>query len=276
VQPVSKKRKHDDHEEHADESWLLPYSDLMTLLVALFIVLYASSSVDAKKLQDMSQAFNIAFSSGNGVLQNNAVISNGQQMTDMNKTRNMKEGQQQQQQEQNMTREQLVKKEQEDLEKLKKQLDQYIEGNGLSSELETKLNQAQLMITISDNALFSSGSATVKPESRKLAVSIGNMLQQYPDYNIIVAGHTDNQPISNAEFESNWELSSKRALQFMNIVLSNPGLDRQRFSAIAYGEYQPVDTNDTVQGRAKNRRVEVSIMRNYVDLENTEEITVQP
>lgn len=272
---VSKKHKHDDHEEHADESWLLPYSDLMTLLVALFIVLYASSSVDAKKLEDMSNAFNIAFSSGNGVLENTSVISNGQQMTDMTKTKNMKDGQQQQQQ-QDMTREQLIKKEQEDLEKLKKQLDQYIEGNGLSSELETKLNQAQLMITISDNALFSSGSATVKPESRKLAVAIGNMLQQYPDYSIIVAGHTDNQPISNAEFESNWELSSKRALRFMNIVLTNPGLDRQRFSAIAYGEYQPVDTNDTVEGRAKNRRVEVSIMRNYVDVDNTEEIAVQP
>ncbi|MBJ6360778.1 flagellar motor protein MotB [Paenibacillus sp. GCM10012307] len=267
---MSKKRKHDEHDEHMDESWLIPYADLMTLLLALFIVLYAASSVDAKKFEEMSQAFSIAFNRGNGLLESSSMVTTGQQMTNQNKLKNMKDGDQQE-----MTREQLVKKEQEDLEKLKKQLDQYIDKNGLSSDLETKLNQTQLLITISDNALFSSGSAAVKQESRKLAVAIANMLQQYPDYNIIVAGHTDNQPISNTEFESNWELSSKRAIRFMNILLVNPNIDRQRFSAIAYGEYQPVDTNATTEGRAKNRRVEVSIMRNYVSLDNTDNISVQ-
>ncbi|MNN66255.1 Outer membrane porin F precursor [compost metagenome] len=91
------------------------------------------------------------------------------------------------------------------------------------------------------------------------------MLQQFPDYEVIVSGHTDNIPISNHEFPSNWDLSSVRALNFMKILLLNDQLDPKKFSAIGYGEYHPVSPNDTVAGRALNRRVEVSIIRKYLD-----------
>ncbi|MBD2845483.1 OmpA family protein [Paenibacillus sp. IB182496] len=269
---MSKKHKRDDHEEHADETWLIPYADLLTLLLALFIVLYATSSVDAKKFEDMSKAFSVAFNTGSGVLQNSAVITTGQQFE--NATRERRTGSGGQTDAQEMEREALMQLEQEDLEELKGQLDEYIRQNGLTTQLDTKLNQSQLMITIRDNALFASGSAIVKPDARELAVAISNMLQQYPNYQIIVSGHTDNQPISTPAFESNWELSSKRALEFMNILMENPELDRQRLRATAYGEYHPVDTNDTEAGRAKNRRVEVSIIRNYVDPENAESIGI--
>ena len=160
-------------------------------------------------------------------------------------------------------------KEQENLEKLKKQIDQYISNKGLTTQLETKLNSSELLITISDNALFDSGSATVKTESNSLAVAISNLLQQYPDYEIIVAGHTDNEPMSTPEFPSNWYLSSSRALHFMDILLTNKHLHPQRFSAIGYGEYRPIASNDSVEGRAKNRRVEISIIRKYTDSTNS-------
>jgi chemotaxis protein MotB len=264
---VSKKnKKHQDHEEHADESWLLPYSDLMTLMLALFIVLYGMSTVDALKFQEMSEAFKSVLTGGTSVLDQNAMISNNRtSLSEMETPKTNENGL--------MTKKnELKRQEQQNLESLKKQLDTYIKENGLTDDLETKLNQSQLMITISDKALFASGEAVVKPEARQLAKAISNMLQQFPDYEVIVSGHTDNVPISTYEFPSNWDLSSVRALNFMKILLLNTNLDPKKFSAIGYGEYHPVASNDTAAGRAQNRRVEVSIIRKYVD--STEQLGV--
>jgi len=260
---MSKKYKKDDHDEHMDESWLIPYADLMTLLLALFIVLYAMSSTDSKKFQDMSKAFNIAFNTGAGVLDSSNGVESNRQLDSMEKAKRRSSSEEARKKEQ--TREAMMQKEQEDLEKLKKQLDQYISSNGLTSQLDTKLNQSQLMVTISDRALFDSGSAAVKTDSQALATAIANMLAKYPGYEIVVSGHTDNQPISTSEFKSNWDLSSTRAIRFMDILLSNKGLDPRLFSAIGYGEYRPVDTNNTNVGRSKNRRVEVALIRKFVD-----------
>lgn len=269
-----KKRKHDDHEDHMDESWLIPYADLLTLLLALFIVLYAASSTDARKFERMSEAFSAAFNTGAGVLDNPAVIKSGEQS--QQKIEDQKKSNKEQHEDSESNLQELIKKEQEDLEKLKKQLDQYIKKNGLSSELETKLNQSQLMITISDNALFASGSDALKTESKDLAEAISKMLQQYTAYEIVVSGHTDNQPIRTQSFKSNWDLSSSRAIRFMDVLLQNKQLKPERFSAIGYGEYRPVASNDTAAGRAKNRRVEVSIIRKYVDSSNTQQIPATP
>ncbi|MCM3631562.1 flagellar motor protein MotB [Paenibacillus glycanilyticus] len=269
-----KKRKHDDHDEHIDESWLIPYADLLTLLLALFIVLYAASSTDARKFERMSEAFSAAFNTGAGVLDNPAIIKSGeesQQKIDDEKKTNTD---QHENTESNL--QELIKKEQEDLEKLKKQLDQYIKKNGLSSDLETKLNQSQLMITISDNALFASGSDALKSDSIELASAISKMLEPYTGYEIVVSGHTDNQPIRTQSFKSNWDLSSSRAIRFMDVLLENNKLKPERFSAIGYGEYRPVASNDTTAGRAENRRVEVSIIRKYVDSGNAQQIPATP
>ena len=78
---------------------------------------------------------------------------------------------------------------------------------------------------------------------------------------ITVSGHTDNVPINTREFPSNWELSSQRAVNFMRYLIADNSLKPERFSAIGYGEYRPIMTNETPEGRSKNRRVEVLIMR---------------
>ncbi|GFN33941.1 flagellar motor protein MotB [Paenibacillus xylaniclasticus] len=270
---MSRKRRHEEHEEHADESWLIPYADLMTLLLALFIVLFSMSSVDAKRFDEMSRAFNMALDGGMGVLDGFKSI----EQNPTSKTEDFTESIEQRQAQtvknknksQNSELEKLRQKEQEDLEKLKKQLDQYIKSAGLTTQLDTKLNQSQLLLTISDNALFASGSAAVKPDARKLGQAIGKMLYKYPGYEIIVAGHTDDQPISNHEFRNNWELSTQRALNFMEVLLSSADIDPKLISSTGYGEYRPVDTNDTAAGRSKNRRVEVSLMRKYTSETDT-------
>nr|WP_237179297.1 flagellar motor protein MotB [Paenibacillus sp. MMS18-CY102] len=250
---------------------MIPYADLMTLLLALFIVLFSMSSVDAKRFDEMSRAFNMALDGGVGVLPEFRSVATGKDLNDEKEKEKTKTEQQtvtkeqQEKQKQQDDLEKLRKKEQEDLEKLKKQLDQYIKSMGLTTQLDTKLNQSQLLITISDNALYASGSAAVKAESRKLGQAIAKMLKQYPGYEIIVAGHTDNQPISNSDFRDNWDLSSDRALNFMQILLSSAQLDPRLISSTGYGEFRPLASNATEAGRSKNRRVEVSLMRKYSD-----------
>lgn len=260
---MSKKQRREHHEEHPDESWLLPYSDLMTLLLALFIVLYSVSAVNTSKLEELSEAFKTAFSNGLSIFDQSTAVKTGdtQSPTDMTKTLSPSGRKKPADQAQAN----LQQQEQQNLEALQQQLNEYIQKNGLSSQLETQLNQSQLLITIRDNALFAPASASVKSEARMLAVAIGEMLKPYNDYEVLVTGHTDNTPINTTEFPSNWELSTKRAVNFMKILLENKAFDPKRFGAIGYGEYRPVDTNDTTAGKSKNRRVEVSILRKYMD-----------
>lgn len=255
---MSRKTRHEPHEEHADESWLLPYADLLTLLLALFLVLYAMSSTDAKKFQEMSDAFNVVLTGGTGVLEYNKIEPSNSNRSGSNEALNIPASKTEEKK-----RAELMKQEQEDMEKLKKQLDSYIKNNGLSTELSTQLNHSQLMITIRDNALFAPGEATVKPEARALAKEISNLLQEFPDYDVIVSGHTDDFPENSSKYPSNWELSADRAMQFMKILLQNEALDPKRFMSVGYGEYHPIASNKTPEGKAKNRRVEVSIIRKY-------------
>lgn len=263
---MSKLRRQNSEEERADETWLIPYADLLTLLLALFIVLFSSSSLDAEKLQQMSDAFSIALSSGSGVLENTSVIRIGD---DLVKKRELGSKTERQQAE-------MIRKEQQDLEQLKRKLDQYIQDHGLTAQLSTLLNHSELKITIRDHALFDSGSATVKPDARELAVAIAGMLEQHPSYEIVVSGHTDNVPIHNREFQSNWDLSSKRSLNFMRYLLDNPTLEPGHFSAVGYGEYRPIIDNKTEQNRAINRRVEVSILRKFIQQSDGTFIRVEP
>lgn len=246
-----------------DETWLIPYSDLLTLLLALFIVLFASSQIDQKKFDQISDSLNAAFSGGDGFFMQS--IFPGREH-DANKNKNDEyenPGSEQSAEEQ-------FEQETADLQELQRQVDQYIADNGLSGQLQTGLNHDQLKIIISDKALFDSGSAEVRPEARKIAMTISELLEQFPGFEIVVSGHTDNQPIHNAEFANNWELSTQRALNFMQILLMNKALDPARFSAVGYGEYRPVASNDTPEGRALNRRVEVSVLRNFTLPENGE------
>ncbi|MDF2814739.1 MAG: motB [Paenibacillus sp.] len=258
---MSKRRKQ-HHEEHMDETWLIPYADLLTLLLALFIILFASSEVDSKKYDNIMRSLNSAFSGGTNLFQQTSVVPITTDPTDQinKKTEEFKNPSQTSQESKELLAQ--MEKEMVDLQELKQKLDKYIQDNGLNTQLETRLTNDLLMITIRDNALYASGSAEVKPEARKLAQNIASMLTQYPGYQVEVAGHTDDIPINTREFETNWDLSSKRALNFMKILLPADSAGAARFSAIGKGEHHPIDTNQTADGRAKNRRVEVSILRN--------------
>lgn len=241
------RRQKKQREEHTDESWLLPYADMLTLLLALFIILFASSTIDATKYQQIMTAFNQNFQGGTGIIDYPVPVPTGvEDPSEEQKTDNSEESKK--------------AEEREDLNELKEQIDEYIGHNELETELETNLSSDGLLLTIVDNALFHSGSADVREDALGLARSISELLVASAPRKIVVAGHTDDVPIHNAHFRSNWDLSSLRALNFMKILLDNERIDPRNLSATGYGEYHPVDTNDTEQGRARNRRVEVLIM----------------
>ncbi|BBB92289.1 MAG TPA: flagellar motor protein MotB [Methylomusa anaerophila] len=253
---MNKKNHGAPHEEHADETWLIPYSDLLTLLLALFIVLFASAQVDQKKFEQMAQSFSAAFSGGTSVFDSSSLVKtpNEQQPPSQQSTSIMG------------TINELSDKYMQEtalLAEIKKKLDRYIGDNGLGGVLTTQLTEEGLLIRIRDTALFPSGSADLRPESLRLGAEIAKMLLPISQ-KISVSGHTDNVPINTFEFPSNWELSSKRAVNFMKFLLAQePTLKSERFSATGYGEYRPIVTNDTEEGRSTNRRVEVFVQRNY-------------
>lgn len=252
---MSRRKKKARKEDHVGEDWLLPYSDLLTLLLALFIVLFSMSTIDAQKFQMMSQAFNQAFSSGTGIFDYPSPMpeEKAQALDDEEDEEDIEE------------EENAAMVEQHELENIQKKVNSYIEENSLTEKLDTNLTDEGLLLTIHDNVLFASGSAEVRSGDLEIAKEISELLVMSPPRNIIISGHTDNVPISNPRFESNWELSVMRAINFMKIVLKNEELDPSWFSAKGFGEFKPVASNETEEGRERNRRVEVLILPNKTD-----------
>lgn len=235
------KGKKQHHEEHVDETWLLPYSDMLTLLLALFIVMFAMSKVDNTKLKQMSQQFNVIFSGGNGVLSGGK--GNGGQGSGTGAEKN------------NVV-------EQDKMVAIKNALDQSIKSNGYADKVKTELNGEGLSISIQDTVAFNSGEADVLERFNPVLLQISNMIRDL-DNEIRISGHTDNVPISNKKFRSNWDLSYMRASNVMNFLVGAGRVSPDKFSIQAYGEYRPKYDNSTADGRAKNRRVDILIVRKY-------------
>ncbi|WP_342514469.1 flagellar motor protein MotB [Sporosarcina sp. FSL K6-1522] len=239
---MPKRRKKKKEAPHVDESWLLPYADLLTLLFALFVVLFASSTVDEAKLKQMSAVFNEVFDGGVGVMDNaapTAVPIPKDSIGSENENNSYLE-------------------DQKSLSEIQDRVDEYIAVNELENQFETKMTDEGLLVTIRDSILFSPGKANIQPEYEQIANDIAELLVFDPARHIVVTGHTDNVP-NNNEYASNWELSVMRAVNFLKIIVKNDEIDPLLFSAKGYGEFQPIESNDTAEGRAKNRRVEVLI-----------------
>lgn len=241
---MARKKHHEQHEEHVDESWLVPYADILTLLLALFIVLFAVSQTDQKKMQEMAQAFSAAFNTGGPSMFDKAGPSQ-QSAADLPPIN-----------EQN----QAYIKENNQLTETQKVLDQMIKEKNLQDQLSTLLTEDGLSIRIKEKALFPSGSADLLPHSMEIAKPVAELLSKVPQ-KIVVSGHTDNVPIANSAFPSNWDLSVQRSLNFMKFILTQANLDPARFTTVGHGEYRPIAPNNTDEGRAQNRRVEILIMR---------------
>ena len=238
---MRKKKEH--HEEHVDEAWLLPYSDMLTLLLALFIVMFAMGQTDEAKFKAMAKEFNVIFSGGTGMMQND-----GSSMVPMETTGGPGKSD--------------AEVEEDTMAKVKDMLEQEIKQEGYVDKIKVDLNAEGLEITIQDVALFNSGDAEVIKDVSPILTKISGMLNGL-DNKIRVVGHTDNVPINNGNFRSNWELSAMRAINVMNYMVSTGQISQANVSIEAYGEQMPKYSNSTEDGKAKNRRVEICVVRKY-------------
>ena len=248
---MARKKRPAPHEEEASEAWLLPYSDLMTLLLALFICLFAISQTDETKLSQMAQAFSSAFNMGGPSFFQGA----GPGMSPQRDVMSDEDGGME-----------AYLAENSQMEAVKRQLDAYIEQNNLDDQVSTQMTEDGLMIRIKEQALFPSGSAELTAGVQRIGPVIAALVAPIPQ-RILVTGHTDNVPMSSGAYPSNWELSSARAINFMKYIIAQDGrMNPARFSAMGRSEYKPIADNSTPEGRAQNRRVEVLIERSiHVD-----------
>jgi chemotaxis protein MotB len=268
----------EEHEEHVNhEAWVIPYADLLTLLMAMFIALFAMSTVDLDKFKEFAVGVNEAF--GGGKLETGVFSSSAGDSTldgqgsglspqpggavgpdrQPNSDRVVEELL-----EQRTTREAQRSVERETLEEVEHAIEQRAGEQGLAGQLNLRLEARGLVVTVvTDQVLFDAGSADLRAEGEGLLRVVGEALQDV-DNPILIEGHTDSVPISTEAFPSNWELSSGRAgsvARFFEAL----GVDRARLRPEGLADLFPIASNDTVEGRAKNRRVEIVVQSKLVD-----------
>lgn len=231
-----KKKKNEDHNN--SERWLLSYSDFMTLLMILFVVLYAMSNVDKAKFSQLSQSLNMAMGGGKSIVAKEDGTDINKKNTPINTN--------------------IQQSEQAKMQDLKNQVDKYLKDNNMSSSVSTQVDQRGLVVSLNNTILFDTGKADIKPEIQNELIGIAKILNQLKN-NIRIEGHTDTVPISNSIFASNWQLSCARAANVTQFLIDKAGIPASKLSAVGYGQYRPVSDNSTEAGKAKNRRVDIII-----------------
>lgn len=273
-------------EPSAGSPWLNTFADLMNLLLCFFVLLFACSTVDADKYESIatSMASNFSiFSGGGSSLSAGQLISSGiNQLNNLDQyNNNMGENEDTSDEDQKQsgtdsenskgsedsitttseaTQALLEQKKQASQEMYDKIAEMAEKGN-VSDILELSIdsNYQYIKISLSGSVLFDSGAAEIKKEALPILSKVGDILKVYKDYHIELEGHTDNVPIHNSNYSSNNWLSSARALNAAMYLVEEKGLSPKTLSWTGRGEYDPVESNTTAEGRAKNRRVEIKI-----------------
>ena len=244
-------RVHSSRVSH--DRWLVSYADFITLLFAFFVVLYASANADKKKQQDVSSAIDAAFRSLGifpDATRKPPTTAGAQATADRPVVpMNIVMGE-------DVLSPAAVK---DDLEHIRRDLTQALSDQVATHTVSIKMGRDGLVISLREAGFFASGSAVPKPGTLPTLRLIAARLGATP-YDLRIEGHTDNIPIHNGEFDSNWELSSARATHIARLILDQKLIAPDRISAAGYAEFHPVATNDTTEGRAENRRVDLVVL----------------
>jgi chemotaxis protein MotB len=225
----------EDDEDDDTSRWLLPYADFITLLLAVFVVMYSVSNVEESKFKSLSESLSIALNVKNNESKSNNLISE--------KTNSM-------------------------IEQLHTMESQIAEiNNTLQNDLAPLIAQNKIKIikvkdgitiVINDSFLFRSGQAQIDPTFEKDLLQISDILKKYPNQ-IQIEGHTDNNRINTGMYPSNWELSSARASSVVRAFVTN-GVPESQLTAIGHASNQPIESNNSEEGRYRNRRVAIKIL----------------
>lgn len=230
-----RKKKGDDVNTNG---WMDTYADTITLLLTFFILLYSISAVDSEKLKQLNHALQSS-------LKGNTEVSEVKDIKDLEvKTKDPKSG--------NTEYEDLAKK-----------LNNTIEKNGLAEVIKLRKEDRGIILQLDETILFEPGKADLKENNKEVLETITTIINEH-DNDVLIEGHTDNVPMNNKEFASNWELSAARALSAVTYFVHDKQIDPMRFSVKGYGEYKPLVPNDTPENRAINRRIDILMVEQKV------------
>ena len=278
--------------------WLTVYSDMMTNLTLFFLLLFATTRLTSEQKDTMYNSIESKFKEGKGkaagTKKGGAVEKGGEKETGDDEGRGKdgkkaeedkgigkgeragvgdktgdKDGEKDKsgsgekeeviEQGEEAGKEQgksAAKAEEELAQKMKEELDR----KGFGGDAQVKLSEQKIRIMLSSPVLFDIGKAELKESSFNILHQVALMIKPYPN-RIVIEGHTDNIPIKTEEFDSNWELSAARAFSVVKYLIQKEGFPPGRLAGLGYGEFRPVYDNETEENRAKNRRIEVNIIR---------------
>jgi len=270
---VSRRKRHKAHANH--ERWLVSYADFITLLFAFFVVLYASSQADKKKAAQVAASIKGAFQqmgvfTGSsperlGVPGSQGV--NSPEMTDAPLKVVKVAGAD--------DKAKATGGYGVDVDELRRELEAALGDEIRKHEVQMRMTPEGLVVSLREVGFFNSGEADLLEDGQATLARIATILGG-KGFEIRVEGHTDNVPIHTAEFKSNWELSTARATQVVALLIEKYSFDPLLISAAGYSEYRPVNSNDTPQGRAANRRVDLVVVGRSVDKNNVATTETNP
>ncbi len=247
-------------------AWQTTFGDLMNLLLCFFVLLFAMSTIDEDKQEQIAASFNQMFSvfdAGASAIGDGMLISNGvSQLNELddfiNSTGKMESGEIVDD-DVAKVQEQMEEAQMEESEELSEKIQEAIDEKDMGREIDIEITSQYVQLTLKGALLFDSGSTLLKDEAKPVLDQVGAILERYAEGTIEIEGHTDNVPMSGAKYSNNNELSSGRALSVFDYLLSVTNLDPAKVKHSGRGEYVPVADNSTAEGRTRNRRVEIKI-----------------
>ncbi len=238
-----------DEPKKGQPAYMGTFADMMTLLLCFFVLLFAMSTVDAEKFQALVSSLHASvsiFEGGQTMKLEMNVLQNGLSYMPVQETTLSIQD--------SSAIQQALTETQEDLKG-------YIKENDLEDKVTVEKKGDEIILRFADVLLFDTGKAEIKAGGVPTLSTVGEQLRNYmgQGYVLNIEGHTDNVPIKTSQFPSNWYLSSARAIAVASFYIDEMGFDRTKVTCIGSGEFQPVATNDTAEGRAMNRRVEIKL-----------------
>jgi chemotaxis protein MotB len=243
---MARKRYQEDAENH--ERWLISYADFMTLLFAFFVVMYAISVVNVGKYKVLSDALGDAFGGRGAVTVTNTALQPAFALPNIIARK----------------RAEAMRREKDRLTRLARDLTATLGPLVKEGKVRITQNSRGVSVEINASVLFAPGDAALTEASREALSAVAVLLKDDP-HAVQVEGHTDDVPIKNPLFPSNWELSSVRASSVVRLFIDS-GVAATRLTAVGHGANLPVAPNDTLAGRARNRRVAVTIISALPDV----------
>ncbi len=245
---MARRRKKPEEEHDNSERWMVSYADFITLLFAFFVVMYAVSSVNEGKYRVLSTSITSAFGRGVSLIpasreiEQSAIPSLSLPLS-THKRRSA---------------DAAIRREREQMSAVTQHLLESMASLVEQGQVRVMQTARGITVEINASALFAPGEATLSNQATDILKSVAQVMKDQP-YAMQIEGHTDNIPISNPYFPSNWELSAVRASSVVRLLIEN-GIKDSRLVAIGHGETRPVDTNESAEGRMRNRRVQLMIL----------------